>query len=264
MFCVIQEIQHKKPDQHGHQAELEVYSHEIQGRHKYYWHYTGERFERPILTAYKVSIHESKRVQGVVTKSQHVVTTIGYYDLVDYWIGDCIMPGKLETIAAKLDVSIDSLWDLINAKVDSLQERIQQEFAETPEGKAQAEHRKIIEDYQRHKRMFSKAWGVDADQYDYCYDLYGNVVNQAYIDEIERAATHRERSYYESSSSNYSGYDYSKLFGSSSTTHSAEDKARLKQFYKSLSKIYHPDVNPDADTHAEMVLLNKLKEEWGV
>ena len=38
----------------------------------------------------------------------------------------------------------------------------------------------------------------------------------------------------------------------------------LKEFYRKLSKLYHPDLNPDKDTTAQMQVLNKLKEHWGV
>lgn len=265
MFCVIQEVQRKKPNEFGHHPEIEVYSFEIMGKRKYCWQYAGERFERPIRTAYKVSIHSSRRVQGVVTKRQYPVTTAGYYDLVEFGLWDCIRPGKVETIAEALDVPEEDLWNLINAKIDPLQARIQKEFSKTPEGKAKEEHDRILREYHRKKEAFSKGWGVDADQYDYCYDVFGKVMNQAYIDAIMKADKQRQQaygSYQKAYGGNHSAY--SQLLGSSGSAYSAEDRARLKQFYKSLSKIYHPDVNLGKDTHEEMVLLNRLKEEWGI
>lgn len=267
MYCVIQEVQRKKPNVYGHQPEIQVYSHEINGRRKYHWQYAGERFERPILTAYKISIHESRRVDGVVTKRQYPVTTVGYYDLAEYGLWDCIRPGKVAAIAAAMGEPEDHLWDLLHAKVEPLQGRIEAEFAKTPEGKTYARHQKILEKHNSKKQAFAKRWGVDADTYDYCYDVFGNVVNQAFIDSIMEAGRQREqahRSYRESSSSTYGSYDYSRLFGTATGPYSDEDRVRLKAFYKALSKIYHPDMNRDTDTHAEMVLLNRLKEEWGV
>ena len=47
-------------------------------------------------------------------------------------------------------------------------------------------------------------------------------------------------------------------------TYTEAETAILKKFYRSLSKTYHPDLNPGLDTTAEMQLLNKLKEAWGV
>ena len=69
MYCVIQEIQLKKANPYGEYRELEAYSCSAwNGLAKWTYHYTGGRFERPIKTAYKISIHESRRVNGVVTR----------------------------------------------------------------------------------------------------------------------------------------------------------------------------------------------------
>jgi DnaJ-class molecular chaperone len=38
----------------------------------------------------------------------------------------------------------------------------------------------------------------------------------------------------------------------------------LGKFYKILAKKYHPDSNPDIDTSAEIILINKLKKSWRV
>ena len=47
-------------------------------------------------------------------------------------------------------------------------------------------------------------------------------------------------------------------------TNHEDNKAMLKKFYRTLSKAYHPDSNPDKDTSEEMKLLNQLKSDWGV
>lgn len=265
MFCVIQEIQRKKPSQYGEYRELEAYSPFIvDGRPKYAYQYTGGRFERPIRTTYKISIHESKRVNGVVTKKQYPVTTVSYYSLAEYWIGDCIRGGKLEAIAVALDTSTDHLWELINAKVDPLEACIKAEFKKTAEYKAHVKHEKTLREYRRLKQAFSKGYSVDPNTYDYCYNVFGEVMNQAYLDEIKAGAKQKERaysSYYESASGNY---DYSKLFSSTVSSYTTVETAMLKKFYRELSKIFHPDKNLETDTHAEMVLLNRLKNEWGV
>ncbi len=92
MYCVIQEIERKKPNPYGASKELEAYSpFEIEGRAKWSYRYTDDKFERPIKTAYKISIHESRRVNGVVTKRQYVITTVDYYYLAENWIGDWLL-----------------------------------------------------------------------------------------------------------------------------------------------------------------------------
>jgi len=267
MFCVIQEIQRKKVNAYGEYRELEAYSpYEIDDRPKYSYQYTGGRFERPIKTAYKISIHESKRVNGVVTKKQYPVTTVDYYSLTDSWIGDCFHEKKLVPIAAALNTSVGDIWALINAKVDPLQERIKAEYQKTKEYKTHARHEKIIKKYQSQKQAFAKGYGVAADEYDYCYNVFGEIMNQKYLDEIIAADRQRQQSYssyYERESSNYSGYDYSKLFKKASS-YSDDEKAHLKKFYRTLSKTYHPDVNQEADATEAMKLLNKLKDDWDI
>ena len=54
-----------------------------------------------------------------------------------------------------------------------------------------------------------------------------------------------------SSSRSYSDYGAS--------NYSEEEKDMLKQFYRVLSKKYHPDANPNTDTSKQMQLLNQLK-----
>lgn len=268
MFCVIQEIQRKKPNTHGGYKELEAYSPiELYGKPKYSYRHTGGKFERPIRTAYKVSIHDSRRVNGAVTKKQYVVTTVDYYSLAEFWIGDCVIGKKLESIADSLNISIGDLWDLINAKVDPLQERIKAEYQKTEEYKTHAKHRKILDKYQKARSRFAKKYGVDADEYDYCYNIFGEVMNQKYLAEIIESDRQRKQeysSYRKRSYSNYGNYDYSKLFGYAGSAYTDAETAMLKKFYKALSMKFHPDMNPDTNTTGEMQLLNKLKEQWGL
>ena len=70
MYCVIQELQLKKADTNGAYKGLAVFTNPFNMRNipQYGYCDAGERFERPIKTAYKISVHESKRVNGVVTK----------------------------------------------------------------------------------------------------------------------------------------------------------------------------------------------------
>lgn len=75
---------------------------------------------------------------------------------------------------------------------------------------------------------------MDSDEYDRCYDVFGKLRNPEYLDKIKRE--YKQRKEYET----------------------------LKQFYRTLSKKFHPDADPDTDTSKQMQLLNKLKGEWGL
>lgn len=101
------------------------------------------------------------------------------------------------------------------------------------------------------KEAFCKRYSVGGTDYDRCYDVFGVLRNKEYLAEVKarkQAERERWRSYQESWRSTYSG----------------EEKAVLKEFYRKLSKLYHPDLNPDKDTTAQMRVLNKLKEQWDV
>jgi len=203
---------------------------------------------------------------SALSKKQYPVTTVDYYSLTGGWVGDCFHEKKLIHIAENLNTSLDDIWALINAKVDPLQASIKAEYQKTEEYKTHTKHEQIIEKYQSQKQAFAKAYSVDADQYDYCYNVFGEVMNQKYLDEIIAAGRQRQRSYssyYERESSNYGGYDYSSLF-TKTDSYSDDEKAHLKKFYRTLSKTYHPDVNQAVDTTEEMKLLNRLKDDWGI
>ncbi len=272
MYCVIQEIERKKPNLYGEHKELEAYSpYEIEGRAKWSYRHTGDKFERPIQTAYKITIRESHRVNGVVTLKQSVVTTVDYYSVAANWFCISDYDRKIEAIAQKFDTSAETVYSLIYAKLDPLTERIHAEYQKTEEYIVSTAHNAIIKEYLRKKEAFAKGYGLtDMDQYDYCYDVFGNVKNQAYIDqiiEIDRQRQQAYSSYSKQGRSNYTNsgsYDYSKLFSSADSTFTADEKAMLKSFYKTLSKRFHPDMNPNTDTTNEMQLLNKLKENWGI
>lgn len=76
MFCVIQEIWRKRPDLCGEYREIEAYqvSWTIEDKPPMWdWRYTGGRFERPHLEAYKITLHQSYRESGRVKRRQYTV-----------------------------------------------------------------------------------------------------------------------------------------------------------------------------------------------
>lgn len=275
MYCVIQEIETKKFNQYGSHKELASIETRITTSEgtftRYSYGYGNERFHRPIRKAYKISIHESKRVNGVVTKKQYAVTTVNYYDFVEVDIVDCVMKNRVEKIAEALNVYIDDIWNTIADKTEPLEQRIRSEFERTEEYKTEKKHSMIIANYCKKRYEFIKQYECAPSEYEYCYDLYGELRNPEYLEKVKREYGYRKsyeeksRSYQESFYRNYSSgsssyTSYSKI--SSSTYSNNQDI--FKKFYRTLSKAYHPDSNPDKDTSEEMKLLNQLKGEWGV
>lgn len=271
MYCVIQEIETKKFNQNGYHKELIATENTLTVSGVpvtcYGYHYSGGRFDRPIRKAYKISIHESKRVNGVVTKKQYAITTARYYEVAEDWFtlydyGD----RKISKAAESLGVDPVYIYNLIEKKLDPLTERIQAEFAETEEYRVHQEHDRILTAYVKNKAEFAKEHGCDSSEYEYCYDVFGTLRNPEYLEKVKREAKSRRayeessRGYRESYYRNYTGG----LNGMSGSSVSKENQEIFKQFYRTLSKVYHPDSNPDRDTSEEMKLLNQLKGEWGV
>ena len=270
MYCVIQEVELKTPNPYGTYKELEVYTigHIINNIETtwYRYSYGGDRFERPIRKAYKVSIHKSYRENGKVKKKQWVIGTMGYYDIATncYWIGDCITSGKLEKLLNDMEIKEEELWELVNKKLNPLIDRIQKEYQETEEYKTDKKHRDIIEKYNNDKAEFEKKYGQDS--YDKCYDVFGELRNPNLLEQIKKQyeeCKERERSYYENYKSNYNNYNsYSSYHNNKGSTYNEEDKDKYKKIYKTLAKSYHPDIAKD---DGEMMkLVNQLKDEWGI
>lgn len=73
-----------------------------------------------------------------------------------------------------------------------------------------------------------------------------------------------QATYYDNFYSNYSNNKNSSYAGIFSSNYTEEEKKIFKEFYRTLSKKFHPDANPDMDTSRQMKLLNRLKSDWGV
>lgn len=271
MFCVIQQVVRKKPNPYGEYREIEAYQNEwrMAGDNRpctWSYRYTGGRFERPHLEAYKISIHSSYREDGVVKKRQHAVCTMSYYDVCETWWGDCVCGGE-KAIADKLGIDPVEVCEIIGKKLDPLSERLTAEYRQSPEYIAKQEHERIIADHLTAQNKFCSKYDVDKDEYDRCYDVFGVLRNKEYLEQIKaqhKARKESERRYRESWSSTYERYTSGSYSVPSVSTYSKGERALLKKFYRSLSKTYHPDLNPNEDTTEAMKLLNKLKEQWGV
>ncbi|GLC82087.1 hypothetical protein [Lacrimispora brassicae] len=278
MYCVIQGIE-KITVPVGEPKEIEVYETNgtINGEPytSYGYRYSQERYERQIRKAYRISIHKSFREGGRVHKKQTVICTIGYYDLIDWgsWVGDYIKGSRLSNKAETLGLSEEALANMIYEKFQPIVDQVEAEFHQTEEYKAKERHRCILKEHQQKVAEFIKKYESAESDYKSCYDVFGNLRNPGYLKKIEENYKQRQeyeqrsqeqsRSYYENFYSNYTGSS-SNSFGSAGGQGNEESKATLKQFYRTLSKVYHPDSNPGKDTSEEMKVLNQLKTEWGV
>lgn len=277
MYCVIQQVMRKKLDVLGEHKEIIPYPLEmsINGVAQvpiWRWDWSKERYERPHREAYKISLHQSFREGGAVRKRQHSVCTMSYYDLCDDcgWWGDFIIGGD-SALAEKLNMDPAELCDIIESKLGPLRERLEADFQQSAEYQAKQEHQRVLDANSKARSAFSKRYGVDGDEYDRCYDVFGVLRNREYLEQVKAAHKARKqaereayRSYRESWGSNYSGGNSSSYSIPASSTYSEKETDMLEEFYKKLSKIYHPDLNPGTDTTAQMQLLNRLKESWKI
>ncbi|HBB28305.1 MAG TPA: hypothetical protein DC000_03475 [Clostridiales bacterium] len=277
MFIVVQEVALKKQNTYGTSKYIETSQMTFTigevTKTKNYHSNSSERFERPIKKAYKISIHKSYRESGKVRKQQRVIATVDYYTLIDFWIGDCLIHSRIEDIAKCFSVSSDELYNMIYEKIEPLSEHINKEFETTEEYHARVEQRNIIDIYMKAKDSFAKKYNVDSDEYDYCYNVFGELTNEEYLNKIKEQYKQKS-SYYEDffnnyskgsySNNSYSNYNSSSYFNLKQNNYTEDEKKKLNSFYKVLAKKFHPDLNPGNDTTEEMQLLNKLKEDWSL
>lgn len=273
MFCVIQQVQLKKPNQYGAYRELVAGrdSWTVNGKPPCWrYRYTGGRFGRPHLEAYKISIHQSCREGGRVRKKQYSIRTMSYYDIVEYSLFDCA-DGAINAVAEQLDIDLPALYGLIESKLAPLRKRLEADFHQSEEYQTRQKHQQTINDYLKARSDFCAQYSVDPDEYDRCFDVFGVLRNEAYLKQLLRERKARRKAAREESrrtrqqwQERYQQYASGSYPPAAPSTYTANETAMLKQFYKVLSKKYHPDLNPGKDTTAEMQLLNRLKQEWGL
>lgn len=270
MYCVIQEIQNKMAPRQPTSKRIEVSSYTMsfgstEPYTQYYYSNSAEKFERPIKTAYKISIHRSYRDNGVVKKKQVSICTMGYYDLLESWPGDFLCSDTLNKKLEELRISEEELWNMVYLKLNPLIEKVTSEFQLTEEYKAKQEQKKIIEAYQTSKKALEDKYGTGT--YDRVYDVFGELRNKAYLDELKKnyeAQQQYKGSYQEHT---YSNYDYSKssYFGTTSSTYTSEEKELIEEIvslgFKAAAKKYHPDINPNLENATELFQqLNSVKD----
>lgn len=113
--------------------ECTEWSSNLERNIKYSYRYSGDRFIRPIKKAYRISIHKSYRENGKIKKTQKVICTMKYYDIIacSSYIGDyCI---GIEDKVKGLGITLVELEDMVYKKLDPIIEKIRKEFEATEE-----------------------------------------------------------------------------------------------------------------------------------
>ncbi len=162
---------------------------------------------------------------------------------------------------------------MVYEKWQPIVDKILEEYQQTEEYAAKQENMRIIMEHNERAARFMEKYGAVQGEYSRCYDVFGKLRNPEYLKKVkadykarkeyERRSREQSRSYYENFYSNYGGGG-SGYCGTAASNYSEADREMLKKFYRTLSKTFHPDSNPDVDTDEEMKMLNRLKGEWGV
>lgn len=262
MYCVIQEIKTKKEIK-GYSKSMEAYSYIINGVEINSYRMSSDKFKRPIKKAYKISIHKSYREDGKVKKKQWVIGTYEHYGLIEYGFELWRVEDKLK----EMGITEDRLYELIYKKLDPLLDKITNEFHNTEEYKTYKSYRKIIDKFHDKEREFNNIYGRG---YNECYDIFGNLTNKDRLVQIKRDYEYKQEYKRKSEEafgdwySRYSqgGYSSSSYQESCTSNYNEEERKLLKKFYKKLAFEFHPDRNNLGED--AMILVNRLKEQWGI
>jgi len=193
MFCVIQEIQLKKPNTHGAWREYEVTDTQITTNgitthhYGYFPVHDTSRFERPHREAYRISLHFSYRQDGKPRKRQYSLCTASWYDFVDGYFSLYDWAGsRIERAAEAECVDIDQIYNIVEAKISPLEKEIKKQFQKTEEYKAEKAREKLLKDYQKRKKEFAKQYGQPEAAYDNIFDVFGTLRDADYLARLQR------------------------------------------------------------------------------
>lgn len=233
--------------------------------------YSEDRFTRKPKSSYTIFLCRTYKENGKTKTRQHTVCTINYWDIAESYADDLIgvedalwfrIYGRFIPIIkqiygeeGKKYENEEDFYDSIEEITDDFWEKVKffeditGKFKKTKECQVHEGHRVILAGYAQRKKEFMQNYDCFPDEYDICYDIYGNLTNEDYLSRIknrtntEKGPT-RERIVYRDA-------DYSE-----------EEKKLLKRFYKTLAMKYHPD--SDNGSQEEMKFINKLKNQWGI
>ena len=115
MYCIIQEIENKK-----------------------------DKFNRPMKTAYKITLRESYRKDGKVKAAQWTIATIGYYELMENGY-DLHIKNQVENIANEIKRPFSEIYKIVKVKMDQLLSNLISDYIDSKEYFVKKEVRSIVE-----------------------------------------------------------------------------------------------------------------------
>ena len=150
-----------------------------------------------------------------------------------------------------------------------LYKEIKEEYEQTEEYKTSRKHSEIIRKYNKAKIKFEQKY--NSMKFDRCYDVFLNLRNKDFLDQIKKEYKQQQqsyenyRSYYSDNYSNHNYNNYSSYQVNSKSNYNDEDKKILKKMYKKLAMEFHPDRNNNSEeSQRAMQIINNLKDEWEV
>lgn len=274
MYVSVQKI-YGKSKVYGYSKDVVTTTLNIGTTVRYGWRYSEEQFERENYS-YKIVVKESYRENGKVKQKQAVLGTYHWFDFLDHYVyPDDWFYDKLEEIFPdKTQEQIDAVCDEIDRKVEIIEREESDKWHSSKEYKVHNKHLNLIRKYELEKKTFDMLYGEDI--FEQVYDIHLKVMNQNLYKQLSKLREEKKKAddakrEYERRSREEQQKQWEKYFkgfgdGSysigSSSNYTDKEKEYLKKFYRALAAKFHPDVL--GGDNEPMLLVNKLKEQWGV
>lgn len=273
MYVAVQKI-YGKSKVYGYAKDVVTTTLNIGTTIRYGWRYSEERFERENYS-YKIVVKESYREGGKVKQKQVVMGTYFWHNFLDHYVyGDEIFDEKLIDMFPDRQEEIDAIYDEIDKKINIIEREESDKWHSSKEFKVHNKHLNLIQKYESKKVAFDELYGEDI--FEQIYDIHLKVKNQDLYEQLPKIRAEKKKAdeakrEYERRSREEQQKQWEKYFkgfgdGSysigSSSNYTDKEKEYLKKFYRALAAKFHPDVL--GGDNEPMLLVNKLKEQWGV
>ncbi len=273
MYVAVQKI-YGKSKVYGYAKDVVTTTLNIGTTIRYGWRYSEEKFERENYS-YKIVVKESYREGGKVRQRQVVMGTFHWFDFIDHYVyGDEIFDEKLIDMFPDRQEEINAIYDEIDKKINIIEREESDKWHSSKEYKVHNKHLNLIRKYELEKKTFDMLYGEDV--FEQIYDIHLKVMNQDLYKQLSKLREEKKKAdeakrEYERRSREEQQKQWEKYFkgfgdGSysigSSSNYTVKEKEYLKKFYRALAAKFHPDVL--GGDNEPMLLVNKLKEQWGV